>query len=278
MQTQFSSLIDKYDGFIFDLYGVIYDGVNFFNEALDLINKLESLNKKIFYLSNSPRPYFTTVPKLRKNGINVSKNNILTSGDLVRRDLKNNLNDIFKLGFGNFYQVGAECNSDLLVNIEHTSVDSVNQADYLMLTPFIDDIAEQDKYDHELKLAIERGLPAVCTNPDKIVIDNKNIRYPAGFFANRYEQMGGDAYYYGKPNPLSFKFAYDSYFDKFDIPKNKILMIGDSIDTDILGANRFGIDSVLVLTGCAGHKIREDSSYRRFKKDEEPTYIFDSLK
>ena len=72
----------------------------------------------------------------------------------------------------------------------------------------------------------------------------------AGLMADYYFSNGGLVYKYGKP----FNEAYDFCFDYLkslnsDININDILCIGDSLETDITGANNFGIDSLLIANG-----------------------------
>ena len=57
--------------------------------------------------------------------------------------------------------------------------------------------------------------------------------FGAGLIAKEYEKMGGSVTWFGKPNPLIYKFALNK------IPKiasNKVLCIGDSVEHDIRGS------------------------------------------
>ncbi|KJV53838.1 HAD hydrolase, IA, variant 1 family protein [Orientia tsutsugamushi str. Gilliam] len=61
--------------------------------------------------------------------------------------------------------------------------------------------------------------------------------------------MGGKVVYSGKPHSEIFQAVLNTL--ALNVKKKKILMIGDTLETDILGANNIGIDSALVLTGNA---------------------------
>ena len=63
--------------------------------------------------------------------------------------------------------------------------------------------------------------------------------------AIQYKKLGGKTHIIGKPGIEIFNFAYD----KTSVPKEKVLMIGDSLFNDIYGANQFKIDSLLVTSG-----------------------------
>lgn len=58
--------------------------------------------------------------------------------------------------------------------------------------------------------------------------------------------MGGKTVIYGKPDPKIFDRALRGFEN---VPKEQILMVGDTLQTDILGANRAGIKSCLVVEG-----------------------------
>lgn len=80
--------------------------------------------------------------------------------------------------------------------------------------------------------------------------------------------VGRLATFAGKPETPMFEVALGRFQ-----PTGKTLMIGDRLDTDILGANRAGIESALVLTGIDRGKqiLAADSS-------AQPTYILDDLR
>ena len=54
---------------------------------------------------------------------------------------------------------------------------------------------------------------------------------------------------FGKPDSQMFMFAYDLVRESYPVNRRDILMVGDTLQTDILGGNKFGLDTVLVLSG-----------------------------
>ena len=77
----------------------------------------------------------------------------------------------------------------------------------------------------------------------------------------------------GKPSKTFYAYCPETA----KVPKNKILMIGDTPETDILGAQNFGIDSLLVFTGNAApmlEKMPGSDPIKAFLKEEriKPTY------
>ena len=81
----------------------------------------------------------------------------------------------------------------------------------------------------------------VCTNPDLIIHRGFETEYCAGSIANIFKRLGGQAVYFGKPYSEIYNFC---------LKKNeKILAIGDNIQTDIKGANRMKFDSLFITDG-----------------------------
>ena len=70
-----------------------------------------------------------------------------------------------------------------------------------------------------------------------------------------------------------FMFAYDLIREYRQISKSDIVMVGDTLNTDILGGNKFGLDTVLVLTG---NTLAKDYETRITAAGIMPTYICDS--
>ena len=99
-------------------------------------------------------------------------------------------------------------------------------------------------------MQVSLSLKMICVNPDLEIIRGKKKEICAGALALQYEKLGGKVKYFGKP----YKKIYQKTLEKIKVKnKKKIIAIGDSLRTDILGANNFGIDSALVLSGIHGN-------------------------
>ena len=110
----------------------------------------------------------------------------------------------------------------------------------------------------------------ICANPDLEVIRGKKREICAGSLAQRYEELGGKVKYFGKP----YKEIYEKSLKLLKIKKNnKILALGDSLRTDIAGANNFGIDSLLITSGIHQKKFNHNQPDWLSKKNIEGTAI-----
>lgn len=245
MQT----LSQQYDTFLLDIWGVIYAGINPYPGAIECVQHLISLNKNILFLSNAPRPAKIILNTLTQFGLLIPEEMILTSGDVVRNQLlcaesiaDCNLKKIC-------YHLGADRNQDILSGITLSLTSDIEKADFILITAYIDEHEDLQQYDTLLQKAALLKLPAICANPDKTVIHGDKLRYCAGMIAEKYQELGGIVYFYGKPHPKIYDMAFQKLQEHAIYPHNRILMIGDTLETDILGANQAKIDSALVLTG-----------------------------
>lgn len=95
------------------------------------------------------------------------------------------------------------------------------------------------------------NMPVIVANTDHTYpISKSEVAIAIGSIANMMEQVVQKTFIrFGKPDAQIFQFAYEHIQRNGPIDKRDILMVGDTLHTDILGANKFGIDTCLVLSG-----------------------------
>ena len=280
-QTKIFPLIEvvkSYDVLIFDIWGVLYDGVEPYPDTISFLNNVIDNDKRVIFLSNTPRPGDIMANKFIAWGFDMKKATIYTSGDALREQLVSWNDEVFKNLGKKCYHIGGDRNQDLLRDITIDVTDNIKEADFLLITAYLEEDEDLNIYDGALEEAARLELQAICPNPDLTVNQSNGIRYCAGTFAKKYEEFGGMVHYYGKPEVRIF----DALFNKHlrDVDKSKMLMVGDTMDTDILGANRAGIDSALVLTGngkeiAAKLLAGESNVFKDYQS--EPTWITDGV-
>jgi HAD superfamily hydrolase (TIGR01459 family) len=99
--------------------------------------------------------------------------------------------------------------------------------------------------------ARERKLPLICANPDIVVQSGERLLYCAGAIAELYRELGGEVVFYGKPHRPIYERAMALAREQRgkDTPLNRVLAIGDSVRTDLMGAHAFGIDLLFLTRG-----------------------------
>lgn len=274
----FKDIADLYDLFIFDIYGVIHNGEKLNHATVDFINYLRSINKQIAILSNNPRPSEVSVESLKAKGLELlNHEKIVTSGDYFRFCFEHDDDDMF--AGRTIFNLGAELNPDLLSGLNVDYADSIEDADYMLISTFIDDETKLDDISQHLETALNYQTQVICVNPDVTAPQGDHTRYTPGYFAKKYLAMGGSVYYYGKPHAPIYDYLF---YDVLDVDPNesKAIMIGDSVGTDILGATNFGIDSLLLTSGVHADLKHEDVAlqqvYQEF--DAYPTFVMNEPK
>ena len=123
----------------------------------------------------------------------------------------------------------------------------IDQAGFILATgPTAYHTATLAEYTELLEVARTHQLPMICANPDRWVMHGKNRMMCAGAIGEYYERQQGIVYYFGKPLPA----AFDACLSHMPgCPRDRIMVVGDSLATDIGGAHASGLASVLVASG-----------------------------
>lgn len=243
-----TNALNDYDVILFDLWGVIVEGEETYPGVIDAVNEIMK-KKEVVFLSNAPSPDFVVAKNLGNWGLSsVTPENVLTSGDIARRiivESKLLLDKKIPL----VYHLGADRNNNILIEIEHVLTEDIDKADIMLLSLYRDEHEDINEFNQLLKKAAQRpDMLILCSNPDTTIPKHGILRYCAGHFAGIIERFGGKVTYTGKPKSI----IYDEVLKrKHKTKPDRILMVGDTFETDILGANKAGIHSALVMTGNA---------------------------
>ncbi len=244
---------DSYDGFVLDLWGVVHDGVTVFPGVIGALQELRAAGKKLVFLSNAPRRAHIVAEQLHGFGITAALHDgVMSSGEATWCYLEARPDEWYRSLGRACLRVGPDRDSGALDGLDLEAVDEVSRADFVLVTGPRDAMTTAEPYDEMLRAALDRGLPMICANPDREVIRGGIRQICAGAIAERYETMGGDVRWHGKPDAE----IYDGCFEMLGIAdKSRILGIGDSFATDIRGANAAGLDALLVARGIHGDDL-----------------------
>jgi HAD superfamily hydrolase (TIGR01459 family) len=237
---RFTDIVSKYELFIFDLWGVLHNGQALFPESLQAIDYLRSQNKSCAFLSNSPRRAEEITRSLATGGLILSEDDkVVTSLECFRHYVASNKAFIKNK---KIFHLGKTKNAFDDMDVEFVS--QIDNADYIALFLFTETLDSFNELKEMFIKAIKLDIPVICINPDMVALHGDAVRYTAGYFAKEYEKLGGKVIYFGKPH----RPVYELLLKDRNISKDKVLAIGDSLLTDIKGANDFGIDSVLLYS------------------------------
>ena len=243
----FAPLADRYDGFILDLWGVLHDGVRAFPHAIDCMERLRRLGKKTLILSNAPRRVHAIAARNAELGIAPALSDaVMSSGEDAWRHLASRP-DAWYRGLGRrCYHLGPARDNNMRENLDLDFVADLDAADFVLNTGSLGEDDTVADYEALLAEARRNGLPMICANPDLEVMRGAHREICAGAIAARYEALGGEVRYHGKPHAS----IYDACFPLLDgVAHGRIAAVGDTLRTDIAGANAVGIDGILIMNG-----------------------------
>ena len=244
-------IIDRYDVFILDLWGVIHNGEEGYTAAIKCVETLYTVNKKLIIISNSSKRKHSTAVRLSELGYRkIYFLEIMTSGEMIWQSLINLNHDFTKKLQKNCFHIYDKSKEDgkkYLEGLEKFNfVENIEEADFILgCTPQFNTPID---YIPLLTEAIKNKLPFVCANPDFVSPGKNSGKYNIcmGTIAELYKNMGGIVFVLGKPSCEIYK---ESTKKMSNLNKSKILAVGDSLHHDVAGANNFGIDSLLITSG-----------------------------
>ena len=247
-----ADIINQYDVFILDQWGVMHDGTKGYTQAIKCVEKLYQEKKKIIIISNSSKRKETTIKKLPNLGFDPKHfMDVITSGEMIWQSLNNESYD-FTINLGKncyyMYDQDKEDGKYFIYGLEKFNfVKKIEDANFILgCTPFPK--SNVIDYIPLLTKALEKKLPFICANPDYETVENKSgeLNICMGTIAQLYQCLGGEIFILGKPN-------IDIYIESTKkikkLIKSRVLAVGDSMFHDIQGANVFGVDSLLITSG-----------------------------
>lgn len=253
--TNLDQLMGKYDVFLLDAYGVLLDQTGALPGAAAFLKQLERRSHPYFILTNdASKSPLTASKRYSEMGLEVTPQHIITSGSLLtpyfaRYGLKGSRCTVLGPGDSIGYagaaggRIVTPGNAfDVLIICDESGFDFPDTVDAVLSRLF-----QQLERGHQMHLL----LP----NPDLIYPKGPGAYgFASGSIAAMFEAAIQLRFpdkapilfiRLGKPFPHLFQEAYARSKTK------KMVMLGDQLETDIKGANAFGIDSVLVTTGVS---------------------------
>ena len=271
-----SEIVHEYDAIVFDQWGVLHDGKVSFEGAIECLNGLKKSNVKLAILSNSGKRSLSNADRISMMGFQSTLfETIMTSGEALWTDISSNIINEKK-----FFPIERDKGDAKLwaESLDVSFEDTVHSAQAILLMglPDGDDLIN---WTDILEIALDLNLPLYCSNPDLLSPrPGGKLITAAGVLAHHYQDCGGEVVFYGKPHEEIFKKLQNILNSK------RILMVGDSLDHDILGGFSAGWDTLLVKCGIhAPEFVRNNDTITlkkiiNLKKCKPPTYLIESVK
>ncbi len=253
-----SSVADRYDAVLCDVWGVVHNGVAAHADACEALSRFQAARGPVVLISNAPRPGAAVIEQFEALGVpGAAWAAIVTSGDATREDLR-------ARGAGPAWAIGPVRDVALFEGLPLKFVESADEAAFVACTGLFDDETETpEDYRDRLARVAERRLPFVCANPDRVVQRGGELIWCGGALADLYAELlgfpdveaaGELVVMLGKPYaPIyALAMAEAERLAGRALDRSRVLCIGDGLATDVRGANRQGLDCLFVGSGIHG--------------------------
>jgi len=228
-----------------DIWGVVHNGLAAFPDACQALHSFRQQGGTVILITNAPRPADSVQRQLRKLKVaDEIYDAIVSSGDLTRHFVADHPGQ-------KMFWIGPERDSSIYRGLDPVLA-PLEQADYIVCTGLFDDETESaENYRAMLLQARERRLTLICANPDIVVERGDRLIYCAGAVAELYLELGGEVIFYGKPHRPIYERAIAMAAERRGraVELKDVLAIGDSVRTDLAGAQSFGIDCLFITRG-----------------------------
>jgi NagD protein len=237
-------------GFIIDMDGVLYHGSKLLDGASDFVQFLHDQKKRFVFLTNSSeRTPLELDQKLKRLGVNIGKEHFYTSALATAAFVKSR-----KPQGGSAFVIGEAGLISALYDEGFTLND--NDPDFVIVGETRN--YNYEKIEHAIHLVL-RGARLIGTNLDYADKMHDSFVPAGGALIKPIEMVTNrKAYFVGKPNPIMMKTA----LRRLGLRRSECVIVGDRMDTDILGGLQAEIHTVLVLSGVTDLHQVPNFAYR----------------
>ncbi|MDI1326828.1 MAG: TIGR01459 family HAD-type hydrolase [Brevundimonas sp.] len=248
-----SDIAADYDILLCDVWGVIHNGRESWPAACEALTRFNRDHGHVVLISNSPRPAPGVVTQMDALGVpRDSWRAVVTSGDATRMELA-------RRAPGPAWIIGPDRDWPLYDGLGLAPAEGAEDAAFISVTgPENDEVETPEDYRERLSAGAARDLELICANPDRVVQRGDRLIYCGGSLADLYESLGGRVTMAGKPFGPIYDLALKEAADLLGKPVNRarVLCVGDGVVTDVLGANKQGLDCLFIAQGIHGDAAR----------------------
>jgi len=275
----FAELVQKYDVVFFDAYGVLKNTGGVLPGVPAMLEGLIAAGKDLYVVTNDASKSPQAMADQFPSG---SSGDILDSARFISSGLMATDFLAAKVPAGRVAYLGKPSSAFYITATGiHVAVPIADcgPADDVEALVLLDD--EGFDWYRDINLALNllrrKNIPAIVANADPTYpVDGNNVAVAVGALGRLLEELAGKRFiHFGKPDAYMFSFALSkARKQRPGLTKRQILMVGDTLQTDIAGGNKFGVDTVLVLSGNTAAK---HAAMRIEASGIIPTFICESV-
>ena len=276
--VDFRSIVTDYKAVFFDAFGVLKNHKGIIPGVENTFEFLEEKGIDYYILTNdASRSPEALANMYQINGIpSITTDKIISSGMLAHDWLR------LKIKSGRVAYLGTEQSAHYIemagletLPISQLDLDDVDDIKCLV---FLDD--EGFDWNNDINKVInllrKKNMAVIVANTDiNYPVNRTDIAIAIGGISDMVEEILGKHFIrFGKPDAQMFMFAYEKASQKQELSRDDILMVGDTLFTDIIGGNKFGMDTVLVLSG---NTLADNAKMKIRSTGIIPTYVCGSV-
>ncbi|XP_019423317.1 PREDICTED: uncharacterized protein LOC109332754 isoform X1 [Lupinus angustifolius] len=245
----------RFKVWLLDQFGVLHDGKQPYPSAISTLENIAKTGAKMVIISNSSRRASVTIEKVKSLGFDASLFlGAITSGELTHQYLLRRDDPWFAaLGRSCIHLTWSGRGAISLDGLDLQVVENVEEAEFVLAhgtealgtrngSPRSMKLEDLERI---LELCAAKGIPMVVANPDYVTVEARDLRVMPGTLAAKYEKLGGEVKWMGKPDEIIYKSA----MAMAGTDVSDCIAVGDSLHHDIKGANAAGMESVLITGG-----------------------------
>lgn len=235
-----AEIASDYEAIVFDQWGVLHNGTTPYPGAVACLEGLRAKGCRMAVLSNSGKRAAPNAARIADMGFGTDLfETVMTSGEALWQDIA--AGRVAARRFHPITRAAGDAES-WAKGLDIALSGTLEGAEAILLMGLPDGSVLAD-WDATLRQACEAALPIYCTNPDRQSPRAGGLVISPGALAFDYLERGGDVQFYGKPHLPVFAALQDA------LDTSNLLMIGDSLEHDIAGAQGAGWDSLLIQGG-----------------------------
>ena len=263
-----NQMLKKIKLFLFDMDGTLYLGNRLYDFTKELLETIKSQgNRYLFMTNNSSKSVVDYIKKLKKLGIDSTKEDFITSSQATAYYLKKNYPT------ARLYVMGTQSLKDALISEGFTITEVLNDVDLIVMG--FDTELTFKKLEDVSKLLLTRDIPYIATNPDLVCPTEFGSVPDCGSVSIMLKNVSGrEPLFIGKPSPLMPTLA----MDKWGVSPDETAVIGDRIYTDIKSGINAGAHSILVMSGETTEEILNASKDKPELVLPDASYITKAIK
>jgi len=216
---------------LLDLDGVLYIGNQVINGAAQAVQRLHDAGIKVAGVTNTTtQAKYNVALKLQNLGIPLNEQHLFTPASLAKNYIGNKTAQLY---------IREDLRSDLQVNENKTKPDYIVMGD-------MGGLGYPPQVLHEIFLHLMQGADLLALHKNRFWQKEDGLHLDLGTWVAALEYASGkQAKIFGKP-------SHDFFLHicrQLNVSPSQTLMVGDDIESDILGAQQAGLQTALVQTG-----------------------------